>query len=449
MKNADRYWQDRYFLMLVNDKSMGGLANAFYPLWGLLRKELRKPPPKALLFEEKLERLLAQPNREWDEICVTSRLKSSSLWMDFVKIETELALDMLNIEFPSPKELLVRKKAQKEAAKAAAKAVVATATSRASKPPLLPLIESSLEPSNVPAQPLTKKRKVDEKSKKKVPAKRKKAVKATTSETEVEFRLSKQEEANIEVKLPLGRSLLQIKELSVGIMHQLLSDVDTDTINEGRIQNHLNEFICDGLKSTLRAMGLVYRTTKKAVEWRERIKELEDIDKERGERLLDIERRFRDVKASADGLISELQTLNQTAKEGADMMKIMASRFDEVKAKIETREESVKQKEVDNVVLVARIIDEYERATLKARYELLKEYKQGLLVDAEVDEEIELFEESAAEVGDPLSAPITSIEQVGTVSPAAANDLTPLAVEPPTSKDPKDDPPTSEKTAKH
>ena len=38
MKNVDRYWQDRYFSMLVNDKSMSGLANAFYPLWGLLRK---------------------------------------------------------------------------------------------------------------------------------------------------------------------------------------------------------------------------------------------------------------------------------------------------------------------------------------------------------------------------------------------------------------------------
>ena len=38
MKNADRYWQDRYFFMHVNEKSMGDLANAFYPLWGILRK---------------------------------------------------------------------------------------------------------------------------------------------------------------------------------------------------------------------------------------------------------------------------------------------------------------------------------------------------------------------------------------------------------------------------
>ncbi|GMN59034.1 hypothetical protein TIFTF001_028124 [Ficus carica] len=86
MKNADRYWQDRYFFMHVNTKSMGDLANAFYPLWGSLRKELKKPPPKALLFEEKLERLLALPDREWDDIHVPERLRASSLWKDFKEI---------------------------------------------------------------------------------------------------------------------------------------------------------------------------------------------------------------------------------------------------------------------------------------------------------------------------------------------------------------------------
>ncbi|GMN55578.1 hypothetical protein TIFTF001_024686 [Ficus carica] len=88
MNNADKYWQDHYFFMHVNEKSMGGLANAFYPLWGILRKELKKPLMKALLFEEKLERLLAQPNREWDKINVPKRLKASSLWKDFINIPT-------------------------------------------------------------------------------------------------------------------------------------------------------------------------------------------------------------------------------------------------------------------------------------------------------------------------------------------------------------------------
>ena len=114
--------------------------------------------------------------------------------------------------------------------------------------------------------------------------------------------------------------------------------------------------LVSALQSTLRVMGLVYRTTEKAVEWRECIKELEDIDKERGEKLLDIERRFRDVKANADGLIIKLHTLNQMANEGVDMMKIMVGRFDKVKAKIKALEESLKQKEANNSVFVARII---------------------------------------------------------------------------------------------
>ena len=42
---------------------------------------------------------------------------------------------------------------------------------------------------------------------------------------------------------------------------------------------------------------------------------------------------------------------------------------------------------------------------MKARYNLLKEYKQGLLVDAEVDEEIELYEESFNEAGCSSAAP--------------------------------------------
>ena len=53
-------------------------------------KELRKPPPKALLFENKIEQLLVQPNQEWDEINVPNRLRSSSLWKDFVEIKTSI-----------------------------------------------------------------------------------------------------------------------------------------------------------------------------------------------------------------------------------------------------------------------------------------------------------------------------------------------------------------------
>ncbi|GMN66987.1 hypothetical protein TIFTF001_036052 [Ficus carica] len=151
-------------------QSMGGLANAFYPLWGTLRKELKKPPPKALLFEKKLERLLAQPNREWDEINVPKRFRASSLWKDFVELPSgiakrvpswvdwpfviggalrrlfgpplfieplsdeealiaEFALDTMSVAFPSAKDLLAKNKAKKEAEKAAKAAADASASS--------------------------------------------------------------------------------------------------------------------------------------------------------------------------------------------------------------------------------------------------------------------------------------------------------------------------------
>ncbi|GMN68393.1 hypothetical protein TIFTF001_037449 [Ficus carica] len=115
-------------------------------------KELKKPPLKALLFKEKLERLLALPNREWDEINIPKRLRASSLWKDFIELKTgiikrirswvdwpfvirgalrrlfdtplfiesltdeealiaELALDTMKVGFPDPKDLLAKKKA--------------------------------------------------------------------------------------------------------------------------------------------------------------------------------------------------------------------------------------------------------------------------------------------------------------------------------------------------
>ncbi|GMN26889.1 hypothetical protein TIFTF001_040928 [Ficus carica] len=65
----------------------------------------------------------------------------------------------------------------------------------------------------------------------------------------------------------------------------------------------------------------------------------------------------------------------------------------------------IKTLEDDNSALVTQIVDAYEKATLKAHYDLLKEYKQGLLVDADVEEEIELYEDSPAEAEESSSAP--------------------------------------------
>ena len=81
-------------------------------------------------------------------------------------------------------------------------------------------------------------------------------------------------------------------------------------------------------------MGLVYHVTDKVVEQKKLVWEVQEIDRKRGEKLLDIERKFEDVKASTNDLIGELQTVNQSAKEGASMMQALADRYDEAIAKI-------------------------------------------------------------------------------------------------------------------
>ncbi|GMN20599.1 hypothetical protein TIFTF001_034364 [Ficus carica] len=146
-------------------------------------------------------------------------------------------------------------------------------------------------------------------------------------------------------------------------------------------------------------MGLFYRIIDKVAEQKVRIKELEDINKElvekdsvHEEKLLDIERKFKDVKSSTEGLTSKLQKIMHEAKEGTDMMEIMVRRFDEAQAKIKIT-----------------ILDAFEKATLKPRYDLLKEYRQGLLVDAEVDEEIELYEDTLDDAGCSSYAPIEAL----------------------------------------
>ncbi|GMN69678.1 hypothetical protein TIFTF001_038725 [Ficus carica] len=426
MKNADRYWQDRYFFMHVNEKSMGGLANAFYPLWVFF--ESKKPPSKALLFEEKLKSLLALPNREWDEINVSKRFKASSLWKDFVNITTgivkrvpswvdwsfvirgvlrrlfgtplfieplfdeealiaELASDTMVMEFPKPKNLLAKRKAKKEVAAAAAAA--SENVLKGNKPAPFPVLESSPEPPAKPVSPPAKKRKAVEKAKRKVSVKRNKKSKVATPEPDVEG-------LKVEVDLPPKVRLLQDKQTSVDVMWQLLSEADVDTLNQGPLQSHLDDLLWDGLKINVRAMGLFYRTTNKVAEQKTRIKELENINKELeekdgecGQKLLDIKRKFGDVKMSAKGLMAELQKVMHKAKEGSDMMEVMVKSFDEAHAKI-------KSLEAENAALATQILDSFEKATIKARYDLLKEYKQGLFVEAEIDKEIELYEDEAS-----------------------------------------------------
>ncbi|GMN65352.1 hypothetical protein TIFTF001_034417 [Ficus carica] len=176
----------------------------------------------------------------------------------------------------------------------------------------------------------------------------------------------------------------------------------------------------------------MYRTTDTVLEQRNYIKELEDKnrefeekDRERGEKLLVIEQNFKNIKASATDLTGELKTVMQSAKEGTDMMKVMVDMFDEAHAKIQ-------KLEADNSVLVAKIVDAYEKSTLKARYDLLKEYKQGLLVDAEVDDEIELYKDTLDKAGCSSSA-------LADKTIPASNDQGPSGVEPPVNADPSED----------
>ncbi|GMN54938.1 hypothetical protein TIFTF001_024056 [Ficus carica] len=414
-------------------------------------KKSKKPPPKALLFEEKHERLLTLPNREWDEINVPKRLRASSLWKDFIEIPSgivkrvpswvdwpfvirgalrrlfgtplfiepltdeealiaDLALDTMSIEFPNPKDLLAKKKAQKKAERAAAAAATAS-SARGNEPPPLPVIESSPEPPVQPVHSPAKKMKADGKPKRKIPAKRKKSSKAASPETNVELGKSNQDVQRIGVNLPPGTSLLQDRKLSIEIMRQLLSDVDLETINSGRVPNHIDDLLWDGLKQ---------RNLIKELE--DENKRLEELDKERGEKLLVIEENFKDVKASADGLIGELKIVTQSSKEMTGMMKVMVKRFDEAQGRI-------KSLEADNSTLVAKIVDAYGKVTLKTRYDLLKEYKQGLIVDADVDDEIELYEDQA---GYSSSAPADIIVP-------ALNEQGLSGVEPPVNADPSED----------
>ena len=63
-------------------------------------------------------------------------------------------------------------------------------------------------------------------------------------------------------------------------------------------------------------------------------------------------------------------------------------------------------------------------ATLKTRYDLLKVYKQGLIVNADVKQEIELHEDSLTEAETSSSAPDAAAAPI-------SNEPEPLAVKPP------------------
>ncbi|GMN60247.1 hypothetical protein TIFTF001_029334 [Ficus carica] len=417
MKNADRYWQDRYFFMHVNKKSMGVLADAFNPFWGTLRKELKKPPPKALLFEEKLERI---PKRvpswvDWPFVIrgAIRRLFGIPLFVDPLTDEealiAEFALDSLVMEVPTPKDIMAKRRAKKEAERAAA-----ASAGQVNEPEPFPVLESSPEPHSKPSSPPAKKRKVVEKPKRKVPAKRSKKSKVAIPETDIEG-------PRVEVDLPPSVSILQDRQTSVEIARQLYSDVDAEFLRQGPAQSHMDDIMWETMKINVRTMGLFYRMSDRVAEQRDRLKDLQEKDIARGEKLLDIERKFGDVKAGADGLMAELQKSMDVAREGTSAMETLVKRFDEGQTKI-------KSLEAENAALATQIMDAFEKATLKTRYDFLKDYKAGLLDESQIDEEIEMFEEDYPD----------EVKSLSTVPASASAEAENANVEPPVQVNPSE-----------
>ncbi|GMN60086.1 hypothetical protein TIFTF001_029179 [Ficus carica] len=162
-------------------------------------------------------------------------------------------------------------------------------------------------------------------------------------------------------------------------------------------------------------------------EQRDRLKDLVEKDIARGEKLLDIERKFGDVKAGAEGLMSELQKSMDVAREGTSAMETLVKRFDEGQAKI-------KSLDSENAAFATQIMNAFEKATFKVRYDILKDYKAGLLDEAQIDEEIEMFEEDYPE----------EVRSLSSVPASAPIEAEPANVEPPVQANPSEDRETRE-----
>ncbi|GMN55539.1 hypothetical protein TIFTF001_024649 [Ficus carica] len=174
-------------------------------------------------------------------------------------------------------------------------------------------------------------------------------------------------------------------------------------------------------------MGLFYRMSDKVARQSDIIKELEEKDRARGEKLRDIERKFGDVKTGAEGLMSELQKSMDVAKEGMSAMEALVKKFDQ-------GQDRIRSLEAENTALAAQIMDAFEKATFKARYDILKDYREGLLNEALIDEEIEMYEEDYPDEAKRSSA-------VPSSTPTKAG---PSDVKPPIQVNPFEDPEAQE-----
>ena len=104
-----------------------------------------------------------------------------------------------------------------------------------------PIIESSPEPPPKPASPPAKKRKVVEKPKRKIPAKRSKKSKIPSSDQDIEG-------PRVELDLPPRVSILQDRQTSIDIARQLYTDADAEVMSQGPPQSHLDDIIWETMK---------------------------------------------------------------------------------------------------------------------------------------------------------------------------------------------------------
>ncbi|GMN63813.1 hypothetical protein TIFTF001_032894 [Ficus carica] len=137
----------------------------------------------------------------------------------------------------------------------------------------------------------------------------------------------------------------------------------------------MDDIMWKTMKINVRTTGLFYRLADKVVSQSNKIKELEENDRSRRVKLQDIERKFVDVKTGAEGLMLELQKSMDVAREGTSAMDALVQRFEE-------SQEKVKSLEAENAALASQITNAFEKATFKARYDILKDYKVGLLDEA-------------------------------------------------------------------
>ncbi|GMN47331.1 hypothetical protein TIFTF001_016514 [Ficus carica] len=252
---------------------VGGMVNADSTY--VVGKVLKKTPPKALLFEAKLEHLLAMPDRGWDDIQIPHRLRQLSLWKGYIELPSGIDKRIPSwVDWPF---------------------VIKRVLKRLFGTPLF-------------IEPLT-----DEE-----------ALFVDLALDMILSAKSKRPEKNQRRRSRRGRGT-----------------------KDGRVQDHLDEFSWDNLKA-------------------------------RAEKLLKSKHQFKEACAKAENLAKEFFSFENMVKEGAKLLNQMGEKNKELVTENDVLKQTIKQKDVDIKGLVACVVDEYEKATLKARYELLKEYKEGL-----------------------------------------------------------------------